>query len=126
MADVLDPIIQELASCDAVEVAWLYGSRARGDAGPWSDVDVAVAFRTPGADPWERVDALRARLQARLDVPVSVIDVNRVPTPLAVNVIDQGRVLVCRSDLRLRAEERRVWSLWEEYRGAHERWRTSP
>jgi predicted nucleotidyltransferase len=121
----LDPILEVLEASDDVEVAWLYGSRARGDAGPGSDFDLAVAFRTRASDPWERVDALRARLQERVSRQVSVIDINRVPTPLAVNVVDQGRVLLCRSDLRLRAEEARIWSLWEEYRREHERFRTT-
>lgn len=121
----LEPILEVLEASDDVEVAWLYGSRARGDAGPESDFDLAVAFRARTTDPWEQVDALRARLQERISRQVSVIDINRVPTPLAVNVVDQGRVLLCRSDLRLRTEEARVWSLWEEYRREHERFRTT-
>jgi len=38
-----------------------------------------------------------------------------------VFIIHDGRVLFCRSDLRLRAEEQRVWSLWEAYKAEHER-----
>lgn len=121
----LDPILEGLEASDDVEVAWLYGSRARWDAGLESDFDLAAAFRARASDPLERVDALRARLQERVSRQVSVIDISRVPTPLAVNVVDQRRVLLCRSDLRLRAEEARVWSLWEEYRREHERFRTT-
>ncbi|TCO71772.1 hypothetical protein EV688_12123 [Chromatocurvus halotolerans] len=55
--------------------------------------------------------------------PVSVADINRVPVPLAYNIIPQWEVLLCRSDFRLRAEQQRVWSLWAEYKAEHERHR---
>ena len=125
MHTALEPLIEALGHHEEIEVAWVYGSVARDEARETSDVDLAVAFRTPCTEPWERVDALRAELQEHVDQPVSVLDVNRAPTPLAHEVIRDGKVLVCRSDLRLRAEERRIWSLWEEYRGQHERSRTA-
>ena len=58
-----------------------------------------------------------------MSAPVSVVDINRVPVPLAYNIIHQGEVLLCRSDFRLRAEQQRVWSLWAEYKAEHERHR---
>lgn len=114
-----------LESDAAIEVAWVYGSVARGDSDDHSDIDLAIAFREQCADPWERVDALRAELQRLQSQSVSIIDLNRAPTPLAYNVIQDGRVLLCRNPLRLHAEQQRIWSLWEEYRGEHERIRTA-
>lgn len=115
----------ELERQPEVEVAWLYGSRARGDAAATSDVDLAIAFRLSAdashAEPWERIDDLRARLQAATPLEVSVVDINRAPTPLALNIVNEGKLVVCHSDLRLRTEEQRVWSLWEAYRREHER-----
>jgi len=121
----LDALATALAHHDEIEVVWVYGSVARGQASASSDIDLAVASRASCAEPWERVDALRADLQAHFDRPVAVLDLNRAPTPLAHEVIRDGRVLLCRSDLRLRSEEGRVWSLWEEYRDQHEPTRTA-
>lgn len=42
-------------------------------------------------------------------------DINSAPVSLAYNVIALGRVLLCRSDLRLRAGEQRIRCLWAEY-----------
>jgi predicted nucleotidyltransferase len=112
------------ASCAALEVLWLYGSRAVGTQGAHSDIDLAAALSDAITDSEQRhalLDDLSHALNQLLHLPVSVIDINRVATPLAYNVIAQGRVLLCRSALRLHAEEQRVWSLWAEYKREHER-----
>jgi hypothetical protein len=47
--------LRELAQDNPrVDVLWLYGSRAKGTAGPESDYDLAVAFNAFPEDPWER------------------------------------------------------------------------
>lgn len=128
MTAELEKIRAYLAAEPAVEVAWLYGSRAVGLEDASSDYDLAVALdraRLGGLEPASYLDDLAYHLQQRLSVPVSMVDINRVPVPLAYNIISQGRVLCCRSDLRLRAEEQRVWSLWEEYKAEHERHRAA-
>lgn len=45
-ASLLDSLRAAFAGEDCV-AAWLFGSRARGDASPQSDVDVAVLFGKP-------------------------------------------------------------------------------
>ncbi len=43
--------IQQMAKCHTnIAVLWLYGSRAKGNAGIDSDYDLAVAFNTFPAD----------------------------------------------------------------------------
>ena len=116
-------IAEQLQSIRAVEVAWLYGSRASGLASEDSDFDIAVALAANTPDRARLVDDIAyslTQLQG-IDVPVSVVDVNRIPTPLARNVIEEGVVIVCRSDFRLHTEQQRIWSLWEEYEYLHER-----
>lgn len=128
MTTALDKICMGLQAQPAVQVAWLYGSRATGQEEPYSDYDLAVALAPEalgqqGSQSF--IDDLAYQLQQVLPVPVSIVDINRVPVPLAYNVITQGEVICCRSDLRLRAEQQRVWSLWEEYKAEHERNRTT-
>ncbi len=119
-------LLESLSANPAVEVAWLYGSRASGLDSHDSDYDIAVALVPHSLRPGERQILLEDesyRLRLAMSAPVSVVDINRVPVPLAYNIINQGEVLLCRSDFRLRAEQQRVWSLWAEYKSEHERHR---
>lgn len=121
--DGLTELSRLAAETDIIEVVWLYGSRARGDAGSASDYDLAIALAGPllNEERWQALEAFEQKAEQALGAPVSCVDINRAPVPLAANVIHEGRVLFCGSDLRLRAEEQRVWSLWEAYKVEHER-----
>lgn len=128
MTAAADPLRKFLAANPAVEVAWLYGSRATGRDGHDSDYDIAVALTPDSLQPEQRLALLEDQacaLRQAISAPVSVVDINRVPVPLAYNIINQGDVVFCRSDLRLRAEQQRVWSLWAEYKAEHERNRSA-
>ncbi|OGT90064.1 MAG: hypothetical protein A2286_03445 [Gammaproteobacteria bacterium RIFOXYA12_FULL_61_12] len=111
----------QLAQADeGIAILWLYGSRARGDARPDSDYDFAVAFNDfLTSDPLEarlRPELLALEWQNALALPegaLSVIDINRVPIPLAWNVIQEGSLLFCRDERRLIQEEQRIWSRME-------------
>lgn len=67
-----------------VAVAYLFGSHARGQAGPLSDVDVALL--APTVEPHDRLD-LRLRISGRL------ADVARLPT-LDVIVLDESPLVL--------------------------------
>jgi len=88
--------IRDVLADAPVELAVLYGSRARGDAGPGSDVDLAVAF----PDSLSSVERTRARLSLieRLGVTlgtddVDVIPLDRAPDALLVEIIRDGIVV---------------------------------
>ncbi|MBL0531305.1 nucleotidyltransferase domain-containing protein [Aeromonas caviae] len=103
-----------------VVVLWLYGSQAKGNAGPHSDWDLAVAF-----DPVKLVDSLDNRLRPELlaldwqralgltEGQLSVADINQAPIPLAFAIVDANRVLFCRDQGRRLREEARIMSQME-------------
>ena len=103
-----------------VVVLWLYGSHARGNAGPHSDWDLAVAF-----DPVKLSDPLENRLRPELlaldwlralglaEGQLSVVDINQAPIPLAFAIVDANRVLFCRDQGRRLREEARIMSQME-------------
>lgn len=107
-----------------VQVLWLYGSRARGQAGPNSDWDLAVAF-----DPVKRTGPLGTVLETRLrpellalawqralglsEGMLSVLDINQAPIPLAFAVVDANCVLFRRDPGRWLQEEARIMSQME-------------
>lgn len=87
------------SSQPAVDLAYLFGSEARGTAGPLSDVDVAVLLHpTVPADQFSDVQiSLLAEIMGiikRNDIDLVVL--NRAPAALRFRVIRDGQVLFCR------------------------------
>lgn len=82
-----------------VIVLWLYGSQAKGNAGPASD--------------WQQALGLPER-------KLSVVDINQAPIPLAFSVVDACHPLYSRDEGRRLQEEGRVMSQMEiNYRNTH-------
>ncbi|MFQ6100703.1 MAG: nucleotidyltransferase domain-containing protein [Anaerolineae bacterium] len=84
-----------------VALAYLYGSQARGDAGPLSDVDVAVLFdpEVPEGERFDRVLRLIGELGSvfhRNDV--YVVDLAGASPLLRHRIYYHGRVLYCADD----------------------------
>ncbi len=110
-----------------VVVLWLYGSQAKGNAGPASDWDLAVAFNPVKLpDPLDnrlRPELLALDWQQALGLPdrkISVVDINQAPIPLAFSVVDACHPLYSRDEGRRLQEEGRVMSQMElNYRNTH-------
>ena len=87
------------AACDEVCLAALYGSQARGQAGPLSDIDVAVLLEQP-CDPARYFDLrleLIGRLMSALHTnEVDVLILNQAPLALQYRVVRDGVVLYAR------------------------------
>ena len=111
-----------------VLVLWLYGSRAKGNAGPLSDWDLAVAFAPVKlADPLDnrlRPELLALDWQRALQLPegkLSVVDINQAPIPLAFAIIDANTPLYSRDEGRRLQEEARIMSQMEiNYPGSND------
>lgn len=81
-----------------VTVAYLFGSQARGDTGPLSDIDIGIKLK-PGfkQDLFDLRLELMGKLSAALgrrDVDVIILDDQRVPLLLKYNVIQDGKLLM--------------------------------
>ena len=74
-----------------VRAIYLFGSRARGDAGSASDVDLALLAPKPLGS-LARFE-LQERIAAALRVDVDLVDLSSASTVLRVQVVDSGRVL---------------------------------
>lgn len=74
--------------------AWLFGSRARGEARPTSDVDVAVLL---AAEPPSDLEGLELDLQEDLTeevgLPVQLVVANRAPVDLVHRILRDGVLL---------------------------------
>lgn len=98
--EIADRIRRMLEGRADVRVAVLFGSQARGTAGPGSDVDVAVD--APGADLLD----LGATLSVALEREVDVVDLEDATIPLLERLVREGIVV------------------HEGYRGAGALWRS--
>lgn len=87
------------ASLDSVMLAYLFGSQARGQGGPLSDVDVAVLL----ADTLDEDAVFDMRLEiigGLMDIfhtnDVDVVVLNQAPLALRFRVLRDGVLLYCR------------------------------
>ncbi|MCP1673996.1 putative nucleotidyltransferase [Natronocella acetinitrilica] len=96
-----EAIIQQLRACfsevqPSVLAAYLYGSHARGEARPGSDVDVALLLKPEHAaatlvGPIRRI---QGELERRLRCEVDVLDLRSAPVDLVHRVLRDGVLLV--------------------------------
>lgn len=98
---------------DDLVAAYLFGSLARGDDGPGSDVDVAVLHRR---DPPPTLDALPLRLEGDIERLLGrraeVVSLNLAPVDLCVRVLRDGVVILDRDRAARIAFEVRTRSAW--------------
>ena len=88
---------------------YLFGSVARGDAGPDSDVDVGVLFSVESAPTLEAPQfSLEAEMERALRRPVQVVALNRASADLVHRVLRDGKIVLDRDPAaRIRFEVRR-------------------
>ena len=87
-----DLIVELLRSeIDGLLAIYLFGSRARSEAGAASDTDVAVLRDLPldNVDRWR----VQERLAQRLHTDVDLVDLRSASTVLRLQVVARGRVL---------------------------------
>lgn len=99
-----------------VEILWLYGSRARGNANKNSDYDLAVAFKSYIEDPVERrlrPELLSLKWNKQLNIALSIVDINQASLPLAYTVIQDNTTLYSQNNYRRMVEEQKIMSKWE-------------
>jgi predicted nucleotidyltransferase len=86
------------AKSDGLAAVYLFGSVARGEARPDSDVDVAVLYRGELPRTLEGLPLeLEGELERLLRRPVDVIALNRAPLDLVHHVLREG-VLIAEPD----------------------------
>ncbi len=110
MEDIERLIRRELSECEPeILAAYVFGSAARGEATPSSDIDVAILLATGIS---ARLDGLPFTLWARLDRvllrEVDVVVLNGSSPDLVHRVLRDGRLLLDRNPAeRIRFE---VWA----------------
>jgi predicted nucleotidyltransferase len=89
-------IAERLKTFPEVERIILFGSRARGDAAPRADIDLAVACPEADARRWS--DILEAAENAPTLLQIDLIRMETAPFALRSQIAREGQVLYERSD----------------------------
>ncbi|ABL79131.1 type VII toxin-antitoxin system MntA family adenylyltransferase antitoxin [Thermofilum pendens] len=96
-----ETIARVLSNRSNVVFAYIFGSRAKGQARCRSDIDVAVYTR--GEASWKHLVELKNELEDALGLDVDLVHLNEAPLTLAYEVVSTG-VLVLDRDSEARAE----------------------
>jgi predicted nucleotidyltransferase len=123
---VVDRLRTALSAESGIACAWLFGSRARGEARADSDVDVAVLL---DRDPAPTLSGSGVRLAGELErvvgATVDLIVLNRAPVDLVHRVLRDGILLLDRDPaarVRFEVASRNAWfdlkPILDRYRGA--------
>lgn len=92
--------IVEIMRQNKAALGFLFGSVARGTAGPLSDIDFAVAFGRKVSDEErrDRIEEIRGGLEEIYGIDkVDVVDLNKLDKPALMHeiILDEGRLLFC-------------------------------
>ncbi len=120
----LDEVLKEIR----LVVAYLFGSQARGQARPVSNVDIAV-YLNEGLKKGERFD-LKLRLIGDLSVilqtdGVDLLLLRDLPLFFQYRIVREGKLIFCKDELQRIRFEFRVMSLFfdrQYYYGRHTRY----
>ena len=84
-------VAQAIALFPEVERIILYGSRARGDNRPRSDIDLAVEADSMTIDRW--FDLIDAAEEAPTLLKIDLVRLDQVPEELRKSIEDEGKVI---------------------------------
>lgn len=116
-------VTQALARHPQIMFAYLFGSVARGEARPGSDLDLAIEIQAGGRAHRVWLDALAGVGSAIDTVLVDCVDLSAAPLPLRFAVIREGRVLLDRDPAarrRFEVDTRREYWDFEPWRRRHD------
>ncbi len=101
MADDLERIVAEVAAGEpSVLAAWMFGSRARGEERPGSDLDVALLPLPGVAMPAGIEDRVAAAIAERTGLDVDVSRIGEDRPVLSFEVVADGRRVFARDEER--------------------------
>lgn len=109
--DKVSSVLEELIQDSSLIACYLYGSYARGEATPLSDLDIAILWAKEASVKERKRELLRLseKLSGQLGHDVDVRSLNDASLELQFRVISEGKVVLCQDESRrLEFEDRAV------------------
>ncbi len=91
MLNIIHTLVKKLSACDTVEQIILYGSRARGDNNPRSDIDLAV--RCPSASSSQWMQLLRLMEEANTLYFIDLVRLDEASPGFKERILAEGKTL---------------------------------
>lgn len=91
---ILETLTEALAGHDEIAVAYLFGSAARDESGPGSDLDLAIVLTTEVPEPLRYRARLMEELARASSTAVDVVFLSDAPPELAGRVVREGKLLL--------------------------------
>jgi predicted nucleotidyltransferase len=117
-AELTEAVRTVLTDYKRVQFCYLFGSTARDDARPDSDIDLAV-LASPSLSLIEEA-ALHEGLAKALDRSLDLVMLNRAPLWLQFRILGEGRVLFSRDEPSRVAFRERVEKTFLDFRPFHD------
>lgn len=107
----LPALTEDFKKKQGINALYLFGSYAKDEVKPLSDIDVAVLLKNSAAkaDYWDIKLGLLNKAMAILGTDeIDFVLLNEAPYELAYNVLKEGRILFCRDDRERQEFQERV------------------
>jgi len=126
MEEALQRVVARLRECPEVVAIHLFGSRARGEARPDSDVDLGVVLRYAWWEALPREHAaqealavMEAAWRAAPALDLDVVVLNGAHPAAAADALGRGRLLWCADRAELARATARAAGRYEDWRHLH-------
>lgn len=113
----LSRVIARAKSDLEVLAVLLFGSRARGDAAPGSDLDVCLVLATESAS---RLAMAQRRLEYLAEVDLDIVVLQQLPLYIRRRILREGTILFARDEDGLYALAARSARSFEHFRHIHQ------
>ncbi len=91
MDDRIKEFVEEIRKFENVKTVILFGSRARGDARPNSDYDIAIVLEKEDSDLESEIFSLRPK-------NADIVFFHRAPLYVKAKILKEGKILVNKDD----------------------------
>jgi predicted nucleotidyltransferase len=118
---MLEAVREVLLASPDVLYALVFGSAARGQLGPASDLDVALEMREGAARDLHSLGRLIGRLEAAAGRRVDLVLLDEAAPPVAYRVFRDGRLVVTRDQQALVARKARAIVEYLDFQPIEER-----
>jgi len=96
MLPIIATLVQQLRSFQSVDKVILFGSRARGDDDPRSDIDLSVACPRAPKEEWLKLEALIE--QADTLYFIDLVRLDKASKELKNKILKEGKILYERGE----------------------------
>lgn len=89
--------IDNLKKLPFIDEIWLFGSRARGDNNPKSDIDIAIVCPNSSKSDWNQVLEILENADTLLKIDCIKFDKESISTELFENILKDRKIIYVKS-----------------------------